>query len=155
MEGLRQYVISVVTAALICGIVSGIVQEGRAKPLVRLLCGLVLSLTAIRPIAVIDLADLSDFSLGYAQEAESIAAAGKEMAHEAMEDIIKAGSEAYILDKASDLNTQINVEVTISDEQLPVSAVISGEVSPYARKQLEAILQADMGIAKENQQWTG
>ena len=155
MEGLRQYVISVVTAALICGVISGLVQDGTARPLVRLLCGVFLAITAVRPIAQMNLADLSDFSFAYAEEAESIAAMGENMAHDSMVDIIKAESEAYILDKASDLNAEITVDMIISDEKIPVSAVISGEVSPYARKQLEDILRTDLGIAKENQKWTG
>lgn len=157
MEGLRQYVISVVAAALICGILSGLVQKGAAKELVRLIGGLFLAFTVIRPIAGLDFNALADISFPYAQDAEQTAALGENMARQSLADIIKAESEAYILDKAAALNAAITVEVTLSgdDPPIPVSATLCGEVSPYARQQLEGILQSELGIAKENQLWTG
>lgn len=155
MVGLRQYVLSVIASALICGIVSGLIREGPAKPLVRLICGLFLTVTAIQPIADIDFSDLLDDSFSYLEGGQYATAMGEKMAQETMAGIIKAEAEAYILDKASDLNAEITAEVFVSEEQIPVSAAISGEVSPYVRKQLETILQTDLGIAKENQQWTG
>lgn len=157
MEGLRQYVISVVTAALACGIVSGLTPKGTAKELVRLLCGVFLAFTAIRPITGLDFNALAEFSFPYAREAEQAAAMGENMARQSLADIIKEESEAYILDKAAALNTDLTVEITVSDDDapVPVAAVLCGEVSPYARQQLETILQSELGIAKENQLWTG
>ena len=155
MEGLRQYVISVAAAALICGIVSGMVQNGAAKELVRLLCGLFLAVTALHPLVKLDLSNLGEFALPYTQEAESVAAMGENMARESMADIIKAESEAYILDKAAELNAEITAQITVGDYQAPTAAKLSGEVSPYARQRLEKILESDLGIAKENQLWTG
>ena len=155
MEGLRQYVISVAAAALICGIVSGMVQNGAAKELVRLLCGLFLAVTALHPLVKLDLSNLGEFVLPYTQEAESVAAMGENMARESMADIIKAESEAYILDKAAELNAEITAQITVGDDQAPAAAKLSGEVSPYARQRLEKILESDLGIAKENQLWTG
>ena len=72
-----------------------------------------------------------------------------------MADIIKAETEAYILDKASQLNVELSVEVTIDEENIPTAVTLSGEVSPYARRQLQEIIESDLGIAKENQRWTG
>lgn len=157
MDGLRQYVISVTAAALICGVVSGLVQNGTAKELIRLLCGLFLAFTVIRPIAGLDFNALTEFSLSYTQEAESMAAMGENMARQSMADIIKAESEAYILDKAAALNAALAVEVTVSEDgtPVPVAAELCGDISPYARQQLEDILQEDLGIAKEYQLWTG
>ena len=79
------------------------------------------------------------------------------MAYQAMTELIKEKSQAYILDKAAELDASITADVTISEEELPkpLSVVISGQVSPYNRKRLESILETDLGIAKENQVWTG
>ncbi len=157
MDALGQYVISVTAAALICGIVSCLVQSGTAKELIRLLCGLFLAFTVIRPLAGLDFSALTSISFPYTQEADSIATQGENIAREAMADIIKADAEAYILDKAAALNADLTVDITLSreDTPVPVRAELSGSVSPYARQQLTYLLQTDLGIAKENQLWTG
>lgn len=154
MDGLRQYIISVVTAALICGIVSAIVTGGAAKELVRLLCGVFLALTVIQPITRVEVGQLLE-AFSDAQEGDAVAAMGENLARETMADIIKAETEAYILDKAAKLNAELRVEVTIGEDSLPISVKLDGSASPYARQQLESILETDLGITKENQLWTG
>lgn len=158
MDALRQYFLSVTAAAVICGIVNGLLQnKGMAPALVKLISGSFLALAVISPVTRIDLDDFTDYSLNYSAAAECAAGAGENLAQETMADIIKSQSEAYILDKAESLGLEVDVDVTVSGEQLPVpvAVCISGAVSPYAKGQLTAILTENLGIAKENQQWTG
>lgn len=155
MEMLRQYVISVAAAAMICGVVTSLFQTGTAKEVVKLICGLFLAFTVLSPVSKLDFSELTDFRFSYSEDAAEAAALGENLAQESMADIIKAETEAYILDKAEALNAVLTVEVTVSEENLPMAVKLSGEVSPYARQQLQAIIQTDLGIAKENQQWTG
>lgn len=155
MDGLRHYVISVVAAALICSIAITAAQKGTGGELVRLLSGVLLTVTLLRPITQLNLDILAQLPVTRYSEAEAISASGEKMAAEARMDIIKAQSEAYILDKASSLNAQVQVEVTISEDGLPAEAHLKGKVSPYVRQQLETILESDMGITKENQVWSG
>lgn len=155
MEALRQYVISVVAAAMICGIVTGLFPAGTGKQVVKLICGLFLAYTVLSPVSRMDFSELTNFSLRCMDDAEEAAAVGENLTRNSMADIIKAESEAYILDKAADLHANLTVEVTVSEENLPASVIISGEASPYARRQLQTIIESDLGISKENQQWTG
>ena len=157
MDGLRQYVISVVAAAIICGIITGLIQKGTAKEIVKLVCGFFLAFTVIHPIADFDISSLSDFGFAYSGDAAEAAALGENIAQESLREIIKAETEAYILDKATALNLELSVEVSISEDDtpVPVAVCLSGEASPYARQQLQGTLQSDLGIAKENQLWTG
>lgn len=157
MDALRQYILSVTAAALICGILSGLVQNGAAKEILRLLCGLFLTIVVIRPLIGLDLEKLTDWSLDRVPEGESMAALGENMARQAAAEIIKSETEAYILDKAAALNASLTVEVTVSgdDTPLPVAVTLRGEIAPNARQQLEHILQTELGIAKEDQQWNG
>lgn len=70
--------------------------------------------------------------------------------------IIKVEAEAYILDKAAAMNVSLEVSVTVEgDPPVPAAAQLSGEVSPYAKQQLEKILWEDLGISKEYLEWTG
>lgn len=155
MDSLRQYVVSVVCAALIFSLLSGLTSKGHTKDLVRFLCGLFLTITVIQPISRLDINSLIEFSVPYTMEAEEAALTGEIMAGNTVTDIIKAESEAYILDKAKQLHAELEINVTLSDEQIPVSAEINGQISPYAREKMETILETDLGITKENQIWTG
>ncbi len=157
MDGIRQYIFTVVAAALLCGVLSSIFHQGKSKDLLRILCGIFLAFTVLKPITGADLSKLLEESLFFESDAEQTAALGENMAHQAMTELIKEKSQAYILDKAAELDASITADVTVSEEETPkpLSVVISGQVSPYNRKKLESILETDLGIAKENQVWTG
>ena len=49
MEALRQYVISVVAAAMLCGIVVRLFPNGSGKQVGKLICGLFLAYTVLSP----------------------------------------------------------------------------------------------------------
>ena len=157
MDGIRQYIFTVIAAALLCGVLSSIFHQGKSKDLLRILCGIFLAFTVLKPITGVDLSDILEESLIFESDAEQTAALGENMAYQAMTELIKEKSQAYILDKAAELDASITAEVTVSEEEppKPLSVVISGQVSPYNRKKLESILETDLGIAKENQVWTG
>ena len=80
---------------------------------------------------------------------------GENLARDSMADIIKEETEAYILDKAADLHANLRVEVAVGEDNLPAAFTISGEASPYARRQIQAMIANDLGISKENQKWIG
>ena len=157
MESLRQYILSVICVALICGILSGIVPDGSKKNVFRLLCGIILAFTVLRPLTRLKIEDLTEFLTFDTYEASEAAAAGKAQAEKAMADIIKSRCESYILDKAAELHAAIQVEIRVSSGQppLPVEATIRGTASPYARRQIESIIEKDLGIPKEDLQWIG
>ena len=98
---------------------------------------------------------MPDFSLRYMDDAEDAAAMGENLARDSMADIIKEETEAYILDKAADLHANLRVEVAVGEDNLPAAVTISGEASPYARRQIQAMIANDLGISKENQKLIG
>ena len=155
MEALRQYVISVVAAAMLCGIVVRLFPNGSGKQMGKLICGLFLAYTVLSPISRVDFSKLPDFSLRCMDDAEDAAAMGENLARDSMADIIKEETEAYILDKAADLHANLRVEVAVGEDNLPAAVTISGEASPYARRQIQAMIANDLGISKENQKWIG
>lgn len=155
MEALRQYVLSVVAAAMVCGIVTGLFPSGGGKQVVKLICGLFLAYTVLVPISGGSFSQMLDFPLGFGDEAAEAAAVGENLALDSMANIIKSETEAYILDKAAGLQAEVTVEVSLNEENVPNSVTVSGAVSPYTRRQLQTIIESDLGIAKENQKWTG
>lgn len=157
MESLKQYVISVTAAALICGITAGLVKKNGTGELIRMVCGLVLAFTVLRPIVGLKLDKLSSDLLPDLQEGENMAAQGEKITRDAMEDIIKSETEAYILDKAAALGMELTAEVLLGEDTIPVpvGVILSGACSPYARSELTNVIEKDLGIPKENQLWTG
>ena len=51
------------------------------------------------------------------------------------------------------LQLQAEVSVSETEEPVPWAVVLSGEVKPDQKRRLEAILEQELGIARENQQW--
>lgn len=156
MDGLGAYLLSVICAATICGIVTNFFElKGALGAAVKLAAGAFLAFTVIGPIAGCDMGNLTDWDGLYDADAANAVEQGKAMTHQALSDGIKARCEAYILDKAGDMELSITVEVGVSDDEIPVPSTvrISGDISPYKKTRLKAILANDLGIAEENQIW--
>lgn len=154
MTVLRNYVIRVVCAAIVCAVITSVDPKGRSSGIIKLICGLFLAFTFLQPMGQLSLEFDVPFD-GIQEDAASFSSLGEECAKQSLAQVIKEEAEAYILDKAASLNIQVKAQITLSDDPipLPVGSRICGQLSPYARAQLEHILEDELGIAKENQQW--
>lgn len=156
MEALGRYIVSLSAAAVFCGILKSILpSNSTCSSVLRLIAGVFLSFVLIRPLTRVDLTDLPVLSPAYISEAEAASMEGELLAEDAMADIIKSQTEAYILDKARLLQAELTVTVTLSRDTppVPVSVQLRGSISPYAKSRLEEILRDELGISKENQIW--
>ena len=140
----------------------GIVQtiagkKGTHAALLQLIGGLFLTFTVIAPIADVELEEILDDPWDFAVQGSAIAEEGQQYAQDQLHGIIKNRCEAYILDKALALQAQLQVEVMLSQDEIPVPASVrlQGSISPYARNALQQWLQDDIGIPKERQIWIG
>lgn len=156
MEGIRQYIFSVTAAAIICAVLTHIsAGAGKSSAIIKLICGLFLAFTVIRPVADIQIEELSLYTQSITDEAEQAIGIGEDFAQMSLGSIIKQETEAYILDKASLLDADITVEIILTDDLQPVpgEVYIHGAVSPSAKSKLQKIISEDIGIAKEYQIW--
>ena len=156
MSGIKAYVFRIVIAAIVCGIASSLLKEKTASgKIVNLLCGIIMAITILSPVVSISFKKITSYYSSISYDAAQYVNDGKMAAQESIADIIKSQTEAYILDKANSLGLQISVEVELDDSNnsVPCGAVITGAVSPYAKGSLEAYMQEQLGIPKENQQW--
>lgn len=157
MESLRTYLIGLVAAAILTGIVTQLMgDKGTQGAMIKLISGLFLVFTVIAPISNIDLSGLRDFSADFSEAGEEAALIGEDITRESLAAVIKQRSEAYILDKAAGLDVELEVDVTVSDDKMPVpsAVLIRGKVSPYAKARLQSIIVQNLGIDKEKQIWT-
>ena len=103
---------------------------------------------------------LSDFAqeLSKMQVAAEQARTGVEIRNrEALCAIIKSKTEAYIWDKAQELDLSVSIEVMVEANgsyPYPSGVQITGAFTPQQRKALEAYIEENLAIGKERQIWT-
>ena len=157
IEDIRSYLLSLLAAAMICAIVNRLIgDKGVSAVLTKLITGLFLAFMLVRPVVDLDLTGLADITIRYETNALRAVEEGENRTRNALTQFITQQTQAYILDKAQALDADLKVEVTLSDDDIPVPVKVrlSGKASPYAKGRLQAIISEDLGIVKENQVWT-
>ena len=155
MGVIREYLLSVTGASALCGIVSAVTGKNTYSGIIRLICGAFLLFTVTAPLVRAEFTALPIPGEELVKEAENAVLKGVDYAAQARARIIKEELEAYIMDKASGLDAQINPQITLTDDTPPIPAKVTiiGTWTPAAKSQLERILTQDLGIAKEQQIW--
>lgn len=154
---MKQYLLSIVAAALICGIVTKLMgDKGTQGAIGKLIAGLFLTFTVVSPLRDIRIGDLTTLTAPYTVAATAAAEEGQQRSFCAMSERIKQDCEAYILDKARQLDVALEISVSVEGDTVPVPCAIAlrGNVSPNARRTLESIIEEDLGIPKEAQTWS-
>lgn len=156
MTWLRQYLLCVTSAAIICSLIKTVIaSEGAPSTLIKTIAGLFLTISVLAPWKQFDLGYIMNFSQEFSDEANTAAAVGVSLAHEETREIIKEQAEAYILNQAAllGLTLQVNVSLSQSELSVPDSVQLIGNASPYAKEKLSQIISQDLGIPKEQQIW--
>lgn len=155
MEAIGQYVLRLVCGAIICSCLMALCAAGSTGKMLRMLCGMYLVYLALSPLMGFD-ALIPDADWGALQdEAQFFSSSGQTQAENALTAVIKERTEAYILDEAESLQTQLQVRVEIdSQTQRPISVCLEGKITPYAKQVLSDYLTNELGIQKEDQHWT-
>ena len=156
MQGIREYLLSITGAAIICAIAKHMVgQKGSAEKIIHIISGLFLAVTMVSPVLNLRIGSVENFFDGIHFDAEAFAAEGSQMANDALNDIIKEQIRAYILDEATRLGTQMDVEVKLSDSNPPElsQVIIKGSVLPYQKNRISVYLSEYFGISQEQQIW--
>lgn len=154
----EKYILSIGLAAILVAILGRFMDsKSGTGNLFRMICGLFLAFTVLKPVGQFGLERLEILMSQYTVHADAVAAQGEALANEAVSAIIKQKTESYILDKAGLYNCRLQVQVTMGEGSSPVpeSVVISGEVSPYTRTQLQRMITEELAIPKERQKWIG
>ncbi len=157
MAAVGKYILSVITAAILCGVVQTIAgKKGTTGSILALMAGIVMILTVLSPWAKIRLSDFS-LELGdISAQSDNMIASGEKAALDAYRAIIKERTEAYILNKADSFGAELQVSVSLKEgsQPIPEAVTISGNISPYAKRVLSDMIQKDLGIGLEEQIWT-
>lgn len=156
MAALKEYLLSITAAAIICVLVRRITTGmGSASRIIKVITGLFMSVTLISPLIQLDIDIVEEYFSNISYDADHIAAAGYEAANEEMNSIIINRLESYILDEAMRLGTDLEVEVKLSDSHppQPERITIQGSISPYDKRRLMEYITKNLGVPQENQIW--
>lgn len=157
MGAIGEYVLSVTAAAMICSaILRMLLGKGTAAVLGKILTGIFMTLTILSPLTDIRINDFAALHFDYSSQANTAVAEGEAKSRAALMDSISERTCTYILNKAKQLGVTLQVQVTVSDDAIPVptKVMLKGSISPYNKRKLQSIIESDLGIHKENQVWT-
>ena len=155
MEGIREYLLGVIAAAILCSVISQFAaKDGLLSAGIKLICGVFMVVALVSPIIKIRIDPTRIFS-DVSLEANGITETAANASRESVSAIIKEQTQAYILDKANSQGANLSVEVMLSDEEIPkpIRVKITGNVSPYSKRILTQTIENDLGIAAEAQIW--
>ena len=108
MDAIRRYVMTLTAAAMLCALVKAVTagRKGQEK-ILGLVCGIFLLATALGPLGLIRLPDLSDPTAQARMEASQAAGQAEAETKRQMTAIISEEAATYILDKADALGLQL------------------------------------------------
>ena len=156
MAAIREYILSIISAAVISGILYGVLDsKGLPGSFGKLFCGIFLSIVLINPLTNLSFDGVTDWIESCGAEGERYVSDGEKMSAERMRENISAQCEAYILDKAARMGLDVEVRVALSctAPYPPESVTIHGAAPPYGRSALNDVISEDLAVQKENIQW--
>ncbi len=156
MDSIRGYVISVVCAAIVSAIATNICSsKGTTGTIIRLLAGILMAVTVISPLASLRFEQLVSGMDEVTASAQRAARDGTLQADEVESQVIRQQMQAYVADRAAEFDAEITVDIVLSENapHLPQQIMITGNISPYARKQLCEIIRDELGIPEDEQHW--
>lgn len=154
--GLSNYIISVVAASMIAGILVTLTKTDRAYGyFIKLLAGLFIALTVISPWKSVYLPDIGDYFRDWEAASNIHSESGVYAYNETLQASITERTEAYILEKATSMGAELTATVTVSNEQppVPIAVTLTGNISPYNKAHLKQIIMNDLGIPEDAQHW--
>ena len=114
MDSVKNYILSIVGAAIVCAVAKSLTNEKTTTgQMVKLLCGILLTITIIAPLANISFRNITGYLDSISTSGDMYVENGKTLAQDSMSGIIKEQTEAYILDKAELLGAVLRVNVMI------------------------------------------
>lgn len=156
MQSVRSYILSIVASSIICACVQTLIgRKGASAKLIRMLCGIYMTIVFISPLQHFDFSIYTDYFAGIMHEVNDTVSEGQNLAQQKRKEIIIQQTQSYILDKASSFGVDVEVDVNVSDDatQAPNAVTIKGAVSPYVKKMLTNYIEDQIGIPKEAQTW--
>lgn len=153
MEQIRTYITGIVAVSFLIAIIISLIGGVRfVSPAIKLIGGILLSLTVISPLVNWKISEISSFYNEIVTDAQTYTDEGVSNYNDAINAVITKEAESYILDEARKYSADITVNVSV-EEGIPIRISLEGNISPYAKSKLQDTIEKDIGIPKEHQIW--
>lgn len=153
-EAIKNWILSILAAALLLGLLEAAAPKGPVRGVARLAAGLVLFLVVVSPLAA-GLPDWVGRALGEELESVAVFSDDLEETNESyLETIMSQRASEYIVTQAEEMGLSLTASVTCdwTEEGLPVpaEAVLRGQVPEQARETLTNAIQEQLGIQADH-----
>ena len=155
MNSLMEYLTRIVAAALLSGILVSLTKHSSGGSIVRMLCGVFMTIVLLQPISGTNMSHWESMLPDIIREAETVSEEGAAAAEDIRREYIKRRVQAYILSRAKTMEADIQANVSLDEDCIPVSVSIAGRISPLSRSRLSQMIASELGISKERQEWIG
>lgn len=157
MAQLRGLVLAIITGSLICSIVNSLLKDSLIKSAIHFMCGVFLVYTLLTYGRKVEIPFTEQSFRKILAEARYEANLGAEKSRAELAEVIKSECETYIMDKAEELGITISPEISVSKDALPLptGVILRGTVLPDLKELISQMITSDLGIAKEDQHWSG
>lgn len=152
----RNYLLSITGACLLLTVVMAVLKEGTIRKYAAMAGGLLIILTVISPLLKIDTASAAEALWSFELRTDAVNSGIEIGSDTLLRQVITDKCNTYILDKASALGLELQVEVQLEDEAdipYPVRVVIRGNWSPAEQQKLSDDISENLGIPKKCQEW--
>lgn len=156
IELIRTWLIGITCAAMIIAVADSLTPNGTVRRIGRLVGGLVLLITVVKPLISFDYSVMAMAAAGNQITAATVGGELEETNLELMKTIIGEKTGAYILDKAESLgaacqSVAVTCELGAENVPYPSAVTITGDLSEAQRKALGRQIEADLAIPAEHQ----
>lgn len=158
IEMIRSWLVGITCAAMIVALAESLSPAGAVHKVGQLTGGLVLLLAILRPVATLDMGDLSGILAQYRVEAAGYSTLLDDENERLTKAIIEEETGAYILDKAAALGIEdctVTVAVADGEQPVPEAVTVMGSLTESQRRALSRQIEADLAIPEDRQTYRG
>jgi hypothetical protein len=158
VTALGTYLLRLTAAAMVTALAAAVTPKGNGRRATAFVGGLVLLIAAVSPLAKLDTADLAKAISKLELQSDAAATGVTVTNREIVAVLITRRTEAYILDKATDLGAAVTASVETDadgDWPYPTAVTVTGDWTDDQRTQLSDWIAAELAIPAERQEWIG
>ncbi len=150
MEGVRNWLLTVIAASVLCALAEGLMPVGAVKGAGRFTCAMVLLCAILSPVAGLDLERGRGWLEGYLERLEEERTVLRQQVDAGTKVIIEEKYAAYIVDKAAEKGITCTVRVKCEAGEagiyIPDWVEVGGVLEQRERERLAELIEEDLGV---------